>query len=102
MIKKTLFILIFLLAANTWANEATNLTSTRPEIRNLFNDLWSKFKGYDGNHCYRRAHVLAYQMAQQNINSMKVFFFKGDKLKLPFSWYYHVAPMIYHNGKPVV
>ena len=41
-------------------------------------------------------------MSKMNINSMKVFFFKGESLRMPMGWYYHVAPMIYYHGEGVV
>ena len=41
-------------------------------------------------------------MSKMNINSMKVFFFKGGSLRMPLDWYYHVAPMIYYQGEGVV
>lgn len=41
-------------------------------------------------------------MKHQNVDSMKVFFFKGQKLEMPKNWYYHVAPLVLYKGIPVV
>lgn len=100
---KTLFLLILITINHAYAFEPTNFNGSKQEIRTLFEDLWSKFKSFDNYHCYRRAHILANQMDQEfKVKSMKVFFFKGDKLKMPMDWYYHVAPLVYHKETPVV
>lgn len=100
---KIIFSFLLLLSVQTsFAFEATNFTGTKEEVRSYFQTLWGKFKNYDNFHCYRRAHILSYQMSKSNINSMKVFFFKGDKLKMPHDWYYHVAPMVYYKGEGLV
>jgi hypothetical protein len=97
------YILIFLISiSNVYSFEATNFTGTKQEFREFFDGLWSKFKTLDNYHCYRRAHILANQMKSNDIKSMKVFFFKGDKLLMPMGWYYHVAPMVYYKNTPVV
>jgi hypothetical protein len=80
----------------------TNFTGDKEEIRDLFDNLWSSFKEMDNFHCYRRAHVLSYQMSKMEINSMKVFFLRGDKLRMQMNWYYHVAPLVYYNGEGIV
>jgi len=80
--------------------EPTHYQGEKEEVRDVFNSLWSNFKTFDNSHCYRRAHVLSWQMSLENINTMKVFWFRGNKLKL--SWWYHVAPMVYHKNEGVV
>lgn len=98
-----LILLCLLITLPSFAYEPTNFTGSKEEVRGLFDGLWSKFKSFDNYHCYRRAHILSYQLKQEkNINTMKVFFFKGDKLELPMNWYYHVAPMIYFQDEAVV
>jgi hypothetical protein len=101
---KSLFIFILLSSFNARASDfvPTNFTGTKEEVRDLFSRMWGDFKDYDNFHCYRRAHVLSYQLSKMNINSMKVFFFKGESLTMPKDWYYHVAPMIYYHGEGVV
>jgi hypothetical protein len=101
--KKLVFALLFIsLNLSAAAFNPTNFTGTKDEVRDLFSKLWGDFKDYDNFHCYRRAHILSYQMSKMNINSMKVFFFKGDSMRMPMDWYYHVAPMIYYHGEGVV
>ena len=80
----------------------TNFQGSKEEVRTLFDSLWGKFKSFDNFHCYRRAHILSYEMEQKNIISGKVFFFKGEKLEMPKNWYYHVAPYVLHEGSEVV
>jgi len=101
---KKLILFLLLISLNVRASDfvPTNFTGSKEEVRDLFADLWSDFKDFDNFHCYRRAHLLSYQMSKMNINSMKVFFFKGDSLRMPMDWYYHVAPMVYYNGEGVV
>jgi len=88
--------------SNAQAFEPTNFNGSKQELRSFFDSLWGKFKSFDNYHCYRRAHVLANQMSKEDINSMKVFFFKGNKLRMAMDWYYHVAPMVYYKNEPVV
>jgi hypothetical protein len=101
---KKFLVFLLLISINVRASDfvPTNFTGTKEEVRNLFSSLWTDFKDFDNFHCYRRAHLLSYQMSKMNINSMKVFFFKGDSLRMPRDWYYHVAPMIYYQGNGVV
>lgn len=86
----------------SYGQTATNFTENKEEVRDLFESLWDEFKSLDNYHCYRRAHILSYEMSKKNIISDKVFFFNGDKLMLPMGWYYHVAPMVYYKNSPVV
>lgn len=101
---KQLIAILFLLSLNVQASEfvPTNFTGTKEEVREVFNRMWSDFKDFDNFHCYRRAHILSYQLSKMNINSTKVFFFKGESLTMPKGWYYHVAPMVYYLGEGVV
>jgi hypothetical protein len=100
--KKLILTFLLLSGLNSFASdfEPKNYTGTKEEVRELFSTLWKSFKGWDSTHCYRRAHVLSYQMSLSGINSMKVFWFRGDKLKS--SWWYHVSPMVYYQGSGVV
>lgn len=103
---KNILILFFILstqlaAANELKN-ITNFTGDKDEVRELFDLLWGRFKSFDNYHCYRRAHILSYQLEKENIISGKAFFFKGDKHEMPKNWYYHVAPYILYNGEEVV
>ena len=99
---KTIILIILISMSNAFAFEATNFTGSKQELRSFFDNLWGKFKSFDNYHCYRRAHVLANQMDKDDIKSMKVFFFKGNKLRMAMDWYYHVAPMVYYKDVPVV
>lgn len=71
-------------------------------MREVFDQLWGNFKDFDNSHCYRRAHVLSYQMTRMNITSEKVFVFFGKGLELSHRWWYHVAPLVYYRGEGVV
>lgn len=99
-----LFAFLLLISLNVKAADftATNFTGTKEEVRDVFSRMWGDFKDYDNFHCYRRAHILSYQLSKMNINTMKAFFFKGEALKMPKDWYYHVAPMVYYQGEGVV
>lgn len=101
---KKLFAFLLLISLNVKAQDfvATNFTGTKEEVREVFASMWGDFKDFDNFHCYRRAHILSYQLSKMNINTMKVFFFKGESLKMPKDWYYHVAPMVYYQGEGVV
>lgn len=101
---KKLLAFLLLISINVKAADftATNFTGTKEEVREVFSRMWGDFKSYDNFHCYRRAHVLSYQLSTMNINTMKAFFFKGESLKMPKDWYYHVAPMVYYQGEGVV
>ena len=100
--KKLILILSIVIASSSSASdfEAKNYTGTKEEVRELFSTLWESFKGWDSTHCYRRAHVLSYQMSLSGINTMKVFWFRGDKTRS--TWWYHVSPMVYYQGSGVV
>lgn len=101
---RKLLLALFALSLNLNASEfvAANFTGTKEEVRDVFSNMWGDFKDFDNFHCYRRAHVLSYQLSKMNIYSMKAFFFKGEALKMPKHWYYHVAPMVYYKGEGVV
>ena len=101
---KKLLALLLVVTFNVQASDfvATNFTGTKEEVREVFSKMWGDFKSYDNFHCYRRAHILSYQLDKMNIKTMKAFFFKGAALKMPMDWYYHVAPMVYYNGEGVV
>lgn len=51
--------------------------------------------------CSNRAHVWAYDLKKQNIDSVKVFMFLTPKTSYfeGASWWYHVSPAINENGK---
>ncbi|MCT4643290.1 MAG: protein-glutamine glutaminase family protein [Bacteriovoracaceae bacterium] len=100
--QKLYFILLFSLSAFSINYEPTHFSGDRQEVRNLFNSLWSKYKEYKNFHCYRKAHIISYQMKQNNINPVKVFVFNGDRATLPMNWWYHVAPAVYYKNKIVI
>jgi len=99
---KKLFLILLLSISSAYSFEPTNFTGTKEELRSFFDELWGKFKDFDNYHCYRRAHILANEMVHKDVQSMKVFFFKGSKLIMPMDWYYHVAPMVNYKNEPVV
>jgi hypothetical protein len=98
------FLLLALLSFSAFAQgpRATNFTGEKQELREVFDQLWGNFKDFDNSHCYRRAHVLSYQMTKMNITSEKVFVFFGKELELSKHWWYHVAPLVYYRGEGVV
>jgi hypothetical protein len=95
-------LLAFSIQSHAQEFNAKNFTGTKQELRDTFASLWSDFKFWDSSHCYQRAHVIAYQMKQMGIDSNKVFCFRGDQLEDRLNWWYHVAPMVYYQGAPVV
>jgi hypothetical protein len=80
----------------------TNFNGSKEEVRELFDNLWDNFKSFDNFHCYRRAHVITNQMQVMGVDSVKVFYFRGNKQTLPLQWYYHVAPAVYYKNELVV
>ena len=99
---KSIILIILVSMSSAQSFEPTNFDGSKQELRSFFDGLWGRFKSFDNYHCYRRAHVLANQMSKEDINSMKVFFFKGNKLRMAMDWYYHVAPMVYYKNEPVI
>jgi Glutaminase len=67
----------------------------------LFNKMDRKIVRVKDSICSNRAHVWAYDLKKQNIDSAKVFMFLTRKTSYfdGASWWYHVAPAINHNGK---
>lgn len=65
------------------------------EALHLYQSLpTAPFKSTSG--CFQRAHNWAYQLSNQNINSMKVFLFFTQRYQREFDyeWMYHVAPLL--------
>lgn len=103
-IMKKILLFLAIISFNAFGADftPTNFTGSKDEVRTLFSTLWKDFKQFDNFHCYRRAHVVAHQMNSMQVKSMKAFFLRGDKLKMPLDWWYHVAPMVYYQGNGVV
>lgn len=104
--KQITFILFLILGFSAFAGPInytpTNFTGDKQEVRDLFDQMWSKFKSWDYFHCYRRAQVLVHQLDLMDIKPVKVFYFRGSKATLPRNWYYHVAPAVYYKGEVVI
>jgi hypothetical protein len=64
-----------------------------------------KFLFFKGAQCYQRAHYWTYQIDSVfNTKAYKIFMFYSARYRRTFreGWWFHVAPMIVVNGRPMV
>jgi hypothetical protein len=98
-----IFLIIFF-SINTYSQEytTTNFKNDPQEVFDLFDSLWDDYKWYDQSHCYRKAHLISYEMSKKDIVSSKVFLFIGDGDTFGDGWWYHVAAFVNFKNRPVV
>lgn len=82
--------------------EPTNLSSTS-EAQTIFKRMNARHQR--DSQCYNRAHIWAYEeWKQSGLQSMKLFMFFTKRYiwDYNYGWWFHVSPLTYVKGGPVV